>query len=172
MPTTFAFQLFGGLLLLSAILSYFFSKKPFDRFIATCGLFALSSVSIVLLFGSFKIVRPTSWQTLYPNQKNITITVKSNDSDYQTVTENTPQKTINAINTIKLSQGKAINEKNIDITLIHGDGPLLDHLEYGTVYQQQTIFGKPVVKDVTATNTLKAFYKNTHSNETLNKLLK
>lgn len=172
MPTTFAFQLFGRLLLLSAILGYFFGKKPFDRFITTCGLFALSSASIILLFGSFKTVKPTSWQTLYPNQKNITIAVKSDDSDYQTVTENTPQKTINTTNAIKLNQGKAVNEKTIDITLIHGNGPLLDHLIYGTVYQQQTIFGKPVVKDVTTTNTLKAFYKDTHSNKELDKLLK
>lgn len=172
MPTTFAFQLFGGLLLLSAILGYFFSKKPFDRFIATCGLFALSSVSIILLFGSFKDTKPITWQTLYPNQKNIAITVKSNDNNYETITENTPPKTLDRTKTIKFSQGKAVKEKDIDFTLTQGQGLVLDHLYYGTQYQQQTIFGKPVVKTITTIHILKAIYKNNHSNETLNNLLK
>lgn len=170
--TPFALFFFGSLLGIAILLAIISTKNRYERVISSLGMFAFSSVTYILLFGSFKDVKPIVWHTIYPNQKNVTVTIKTTDGTHATVTPNISAHTLDTADTITLQQGSAIKKQPIDIVLTQGQGTRLDHLEYGTHYQQQTLFGKPLVTSVTTTNTLKAIYKKDHSNKTLDNMLK
>ena len=110
--------------------------------------------------------------TIHPNEKKVTVAVKSENSNYITVTSKTKQKDVEYTNKIKLTQGEFIKEKDIENTIVDGDGPILNKVQYGTETTQYAIFGKPVLKHKGHRSALRFIYKNPESNKTLDDMLK
>ena len=117
-------------------------------------------------------VTKTEWRTIHPNEKKVTVAVKGNYSNYVTVTSQTKQRDVENTNKIKLTQGEFIKEKDIENTIIDGNGPVLDKVQYGTETTQYAIFGKPVLKHKKHRSALHFVYKNPESNKTLDDMLK
>lgn len=117
-------------------------------------------------------VQKTEWRTIHPNEKKVTVAVKSETSKYITITSKTKQDDIKYTNKIKLTQGDFVKEKDIENTIIDGNDPALDKVQYGTETTQYAIFGKPVLKHKKHRSALRFVYKNPSSNKTLDDMLK
>lgn len=117
-------------------------------------------------------VTKTEWRTIHPNEKKITVAVKSETSSYITVTSKTKQNDIEYTNKIKLTQGEFVKEKDIENVIVDGDGPVLNKVQYGTETTQYAIFGKPVLKHEGHRSALRFVYKEPSSNKTLDDMLK
>ena len=124
------------------------------------------------LCGTDVPVQKTEWRTIHPNEKKVTVAIKSETSNYITITSKTKQNDVEYTNKIKLTQGEFIKEKDIENTIINGDGPILDKVQYGTETTQYAIFGKPVLRHKKHRSTLRFVYKNPESNKTLDDMLK
>ena len=124
------------------------------------------------LGGTDVAVTKTEWRTIHPNQKKVTVAVKGNYSNYITVTSKTKQRNVEDTNKIKLTQGEFIKEKDIENTIVDGDGPILDKVQYGTETTQYAIFGKPILKHKGHRSALRFVYKEPSSNKTLDDMLK
>lgn len=124
------------------------------------------------LGGTDVAVTKTEWRTIHPNEKKVTVAVKGNYSNYITVTSKTKQRDIEDTNKIKLTQGNFVKEKDIENTIIDGNGPVLDKVQYGTETTQYAIFGKPILKHKEHRSALRFVYKEPESNKTLDDMLK
>lgn len=124
------------------------------------------------LGGTAVPVTKTEWRTIHPNEKKVTVAVKSNYSNYVTITSKTKQRDVEDTTKIKLTQGDFIKEKDIENTIIDGDGPILDKVQYGTETTQYAIFGKPILKHKGHRSALRFVYKEPESNKTLDDMLK
>lgn len=190
MPTTFGICLILGLVATSDILSqglYIWEKKhkqPTTNRLATGTVIFLLLAMLTCLAGNFignnpETVRPTPWKTLYPNQDNITVTLvtKSNrlygDNKEHTVTvsKSLSKGDVKDIIRLKLNQGKAVKETDIDDVIISGQGSTLDHVTYGIETKGVYLFGHRVFKENYQLKTLKIVYKDSDSNKTLDNLL-
>lgn len=105
-------------------------------------------------------------------KKKVTVSVKSENSNYITVTSKTKQDDIEYTNKIKLTQGQFVKEKDIENVIVNGDGPILDKVQYGTETTQYAIFGKPILKHKNHRSALRFIYKEPSSNKTLDDMLK
>ena len=124
------------------------------------------------LCGWYVPVQETNWRTIHPNDQKVTIAVKSETSNYITVTSKTKQRDVEDTNKIKLTQGEFVKEKDIENTIIDGNGPVLDKVQYGTETTQYAIFGKPVLKHKKHRSALRFVYKEPLNNKTLDDMLK
>lgn len=181
MFTTFGVYFLLGTLAFSLFLTtpvfYDDLKWNFKKNIGPClGLTALLFFGVLFitnfLGGTDVPVQKTEWRTIHPNEKKVTVAVKSETSKYITVTTNTKQNDVEYTNKIKLTQGNFIKEKDIENTIVDGDGPILDKVQYGTETTQYAIFGKPILKHKEQRSALRFVYKNPESNKTLDDMLK
>lgn len=181
MFTTFGIWLLLGTLAFSLLLTtpIFYEDLTFDfKKFAFPWLGLTSFLFFGLLFitnflgGTDVAVTKTEWRTIHPNEKKVTVAIKSETSNYITVTSKIKQKDVEYTNKIKLTQGEFIKEKDIKNTIVDGDGPILDKVQYGTETTQYAIFGKPVLKHKGHRSTLRFVYKNPESNKTLDDMLK
>lgn len=107
----------------------------------------LGLLFITNFLGGYSIpVQKTEWRTIHPNDQKVTIAVKSENSNYITVTSKTKQYIVKDTNKIKLTQGQYVKEKDIEDTIVEDSGPILDKVQYGTETTQYAIFGKPILK--------------------------
>ena len=181
MFTSFGIWLLLGTLAFSLLLMtpIFYENLTFDfkKFV-----FPWLGLTAFLFFGLLFItnffcgtdipVTKTEWRTIHPNEKKVTVAIKSETSNYITVTSKTKQNDVEYTNKIKLTQGEFIKEKAINNTIIDGDGPILDKVQYGTETTQYAIFGKPVLKHKGHRSALRFIYKEPESNKTLDDMLK
>lgn len=150
MPTTFGICLMLGLVAASDILSQLLfrweqkQKMPTTNRLATGSFIFLILSLLTCLVGHFvgpnnDTVKPTAWKTLYPNQDNITVTLKTksnrlygdNKEHTVNVSKNLSRDDIKDLISIRLNQGKAVKETDIDDVIITGQGSTLDHITYG-----------------------------------------
>lgn len=167
----------GFALLLTTPVFYEDLKCNFKKFVLPwLGLTALLFFELLFianfLCGTDVPVQKTNWRTIHPNQKKVTVAVKSETSKYIIVTTNTKQNDVEYTNKIKLTQGQYVKEKNIENVIVTGSGPILDKVQYGTETTQYAIFGKPVLKHKGHRNALRFVYKEPSSNKTLDDMLK
>ena len=167
----------GFALLLTTPVFYEDFKCDFKKFVLPwLGLTAFLFFGLLFitnfLCGYNVPVQKTEWRTIHPNQKKVTVAVKSETSKYITVTTNTKQNDVEYTNKIKLTQGQYVKEKNIENVIVTGSGPILDKVQYGTETTQYAIFGKPVLKHKGHRNALRFVYKEPKSNKTLDDMLK
>ena len=181
MFTTFGIWLLlgtlGFALFLSTPLFYDDLKFNFKKYVGPwLGLTTILFLGLLFitnfLCGWYVPVQETNWRTIHPNDQKVTIAVKSETSNYITVTSKTKQNDVEYTNKIKLTQGNFIKEKAINNTIIDGDGPVLDKVQYGTETTQYAIFGKPVLKHKNHRSALRFVYKEPGSNKTLDDMLK
>lgn len=148
-------------------------KKNIGPWLGLTALLFFGLLFITNFLGSTAVpVQKTEWRTIHPNQKKVTVAVKSETSSYITVTTNTKQNDVEYTNKIKLTQGQYVKEKDIENVIVDGDGPILDKVQYGTETTQYAIFGKPVLKHKGHRNALRFIYKEPSSNKTLDDMLK
>lgn len=153
-------------------LTFDFKKFAFPWLGLTAFLFFGLLFIANFLGGTDIAVTKTEWRTIHPNEKKVTVTVKSETSNYITVTSKTKQNDVEYTNKIKLTQGEFIKEKDIENVIVDGDGPVLDKVQYGTETTQYAIFGKPVLKHKKHRSALRFVYKEPSSNKTLDDMLK
>lgn len=153
-------------------LTFDFKKFAFPWLGLTAFLFFGLLFIANFLCGTDIPIQKTEWRTIHPNEKKVTVAVKSETSKYITVTSKTKQDDIEYTNGIKLTQGKYVKEKAIDNVIIDGDGPILDKVQYGTETTQYAIFGKPVLKHKGHRSALRFVYKEPESNKMLDDMLK
>lgn len=190
MPTTFEICLMLGLVATSDILSQLLfrhekkQKMPTTNRLATGAFIFLILALLTCLVGHFvspnnDTVKPTAWKTLYPNQDGITMTLKTksnrlygdNKEHTVTVSKNLSRGDIKDLISIRLNQGKAVKETDIDNVVVSGQGSTLDHINYGIETKAVYLFGQRVFKDDYQVKTLKIVYKDSDSNKTLDNLL-
>lgn len=181
MFTTFGIWLLLGTLAFSLLLTtpIFYEDLTFDfKKFASPWLGLTAFLFFGLLFitnflgGTDVAVTKTEWRTIHPNEKKVTVAVKSENSNYITVTSKTKQYIVKDTNKIKLTQGDFVKEKDIEDTIIDGNGPILDKVQYGTQITQYAIFGKPILKHKERRSALRFVYKEPSSNKTLDDMLK
>lgn len=88
-----------------------------------------------------------------------------------TVSKNLSRDDIKDLISIRLNQGKAVKETDIDDVIISGQGSTLDHITYGIETKAVYLFGQRVFKENYQVKTLKIIYKDSDSNKTLDNLL-
>lgn len=181
MLTSFGIWLLLGTLAFSLLLTtpifyedltFDFKKFAFPWLGLTAFLFFGLLFITNFLGGTDVAVTKTNWRTIHPNEKKVTVAVKSETSSYITVTSKTKQNDVEYTNKIKLTQGEFVKEKDIENTIVDGDGPILDKVQYGTETTQYAIFGKPVLKHKKHRSALRFVYKEPSSNKTLEDMLK
>ena len=190
MPTTFGICLILGLITISNILTQLLfhwekkQKMPTTNRLATGSFIFLILTLSTCLVGHFigpnnDMVKPTAWKTLYPNQDDITMTLKTkpnrlygdNKEHTINVSKNLSRDDIKDLIGIRLNQGKAVKETDIDNVTISGQGSTLDHITYGIETKSVYLFGQRIFKDDYQVKTLKIVYKDSDSNKTLDNLL-
>lgn len=190
MLTTFGTCLLLGLILISNILAqgiYLSEKKHKETTtnrLATGFFIFLLLAMLTCLIGGFvgpnkETVKPTAWKTLYPNQDGITATLRTHDNHfiankgdhYVDVSENLSKDDLKIVASLKLKQGKAVKETDIDDVIVSGQGSTLDHVTYGVETKAVFLFGQRIFKDDYQVKTLKIVYKDSDSNKTLDNLL-
>lgn len=190
MPTFFGTCLILGLILISSILaqSIYLSEKKHKETttnrLATSFFIFLLLTMMTCLIGGFigpnkDTVKPTAWKTLYPNQEGITTTLRTHDNHviankgdhYINVSENLSKDDLKIVASLKLKQGKAVKETDIDDVIVSGQGSTLDHVTYGIETKAVYLFGQRVFKDNYQRKVLKIVYKNSDSNKTLDNIL-
>lgn len=190
MPTTFGICLMLGLVAASDILSQLLfrhekkQKMPTTNRLATGSFIFLILSLLTGLVGHFigpnnDTVKPTTWKTLYPNRDGITMTLKTksnrlygdNKEHAVNVSKNLSRGDIKDLISIRLNQGKAVKETDIDDVVVSGQGSTLDHITYGVETKAVYLFGQRVFKDDYQVKTLKIVYKDSDSNKTLDNLL-
>ena len=148
-------------------------KKNIGPWLGSTALLFFGLLFITNFLGGTNVaVTKTEWRTIHPNEKKVTVAVKSENSNYITVTSRTKQRDVEDTNKIKLTQGQFVKEKDIKNTIVDGDGPILDKVQYGTETTQYAIFGKPVLKHKKHRSALRFVYKEPSSNKTLDDMLK
>lgn len=181
MLTSFGFYYLLGTLAFALLLTtpIFYEDLTFDfKKFAFLWLGLTAFLFFGLLFitnvlgGTDVAVTKTEWRTIHPNEKKVTVAIKSETSSYITVTSKTKQNDVEYTNKIKLTQGEFVKEKDIENTIVDGDGPILDKVQYGTETTQYAIFGKPVLKHKGHRSALRFVYKEPESNKTLDDMLK
>ena len=181
MLTTFGIWLLLGIfafsLFLSTTLFYDNLKANFKEYVGIwLGLTTIVFLAWLFvtnfLCGTNVPVQETNWRTIHPNEKKVTVAVKSNCSNYVTVTSKTKRTDIEYTKKIKLTQGNFVKEKDIENVIVDGDGPILDKVQYGTETTQYAIFGKPILKHKGHCSALRFVYKEPSSNKTLDDMLK
>lgn len=153
-------------------LTFDFKKFAFPWLGLTAFLFFGLLFIANFLCGTDVPVQKTNWRTIHPNEKKVTVAVKSETSSYIAVTSKTKQRDVEYTNSIKLAQGQYVKEKAIDNVIIDGDGPILDKVQYGTETTQYAIFGQPVFTAKGHRSALRFIYKAPESNKTLDDMLK
>lgn len=190
MLTTFGTCLLLGLILISVLLaqSIYLSKKKHKETttnrLATSFFIFLLLTMLACLIGSYighnnDTVKSTAWKTLYPNQNGITATLRTHDNHviankgdhYVNVSENLSKDDLKIIASLKLTQGKAVKETDIDDVIVSGQGSTLDHITYGIETKAIYLFGQRVFKNNYQRKVLKIVYKNSDSNKTLDNIL-
>lgn len=190
MLTTFGTCLLLGLILISNILAqgiYLSEKKHKETTtnrLATGFFIFLLLAMLTCLNGVFigpnkDTVKPTAWKTLYPNQNDITATLKTHDNHfiankgdhYVNVSENLSKDDLKIVASLKLKQGKAVKETDIDDVIVSGQGSTLDHVTYGIETKAVYLFGQRIFKNNYQRKVLKIVYKNSDSNQTLDHIL-
>ena len=124
-------------------------------------------------------VKSTAWKTLYPNQNGITATLRTHDNHviankgdhYVNVSENLSKDDLKIVASLKLTQGKAVKETDIDDVIVSGQGSTLDHITYGIETKAIYLFGQRVFKNNYQRKVLKIVYKDSDSNKTLDNIL-
>ena len=190
MLTTFGTCLLLSLILISAIsaqgiyLSEKKHKETTTNRLATSFFIFLLLAMLTCFVGSCiesnkDTVKPTAWKTLYPNQEGITTTLKTHDNHviankgdhYVNVSENLSKDDLKTVVSLKLTQGKAVKETDIDDVIVSGQGSTLDHVTYGIETKATYLFGQRVFKNNYQRKVLKIVYKNSDSNKTLDNIL-
>lgn len=190
MLTTFGTCLLLGLILISVLLaqSIYLSEKKHKETttnrLATSFFIFLLLTMLTCLIGSYighnnDTVKSTAWKTLYPNQNGITATLRTHDNHviankgnhYVNVSENLSKDDLKIVASLKLTQGKAIKETDIDDVIVSGQGSTLDHVTYGIETKAIYLFGQRVFKNNYQRKVLKIVYKNSDSNKTLDNIL-
>ena len=190
MLTTFGTCLILGLILISILLAqgiYLSEKKHKETTtnrLATGFFIFLLLTMLTCLIGIFigpnkDTVKPTTWKTLYPNQNDITVTLRTHDNHfiankgdhYVDVSENLSKNDLKIVASLKLKQGKAVKETDIDDVIISGQGSTLDHVTYGIETKAVYLFGQRIFKDNYQRKVLKIVYKDSDSNKTLDNIL-
>lgn len=181
MLTSFGFYFLLGLLAFCLLLTtsafydelkWNFKKNILPYLGLTAFLFFGWLFIINCLGGRDVAVGDTHWRTIHPNHDKVTVAVKNYNDPYITVTSKTKQRDIEDTSSIKLTQGQFVKEKTIDNTIIDGDGPILDKVQYGNETTQYAIFGQPVFTAKGHRNALRFVYKEPSSNKTLDDMLK
>lgn len=190
MLTTFGTCLLLGLILISVLLaqSIYLSEKKHketttNRLATSFFIFLLLTI-LTCLIGSYighnnDTVKSTAWKTLYPNQNGITATLRTHDNHviankgdhYVNVSENLSKDDLKIVASLKLTQGKAVKETDIDDVIVSGQGSTLDHVTYGIETKTIYLFGQRVFKNNYQRKVLKIVYKNSDSNKTLDNIL-
>jgi hypothetical protein len=169
---TLAFALFLTTPVFYSELKWDFKKNILPYLGLTTFLF-FGLLFITNFLGGYSVpIQKTEWRTIHPNEKKVTVAVKSETSKYITITSKTKQDDIKYTNKIKLTQGDFVKEKDIENVIVDGDGPILDKVQYGTETTQYAIFGKPILKHKGHRNALRFIYKEPASNKTLDDMLK
>ena len=190
MLTFFGTCLLLGLILISVLLaqSIYLSEKKHKETttnrLATNFFIFLLLAMLTCLIGGFigpnkDTIKPTAWKTLYPNQEGITTTLRTHDNHfiankgdhYVNVSENLSKDDLKIVASLKLTQGKAVKETDIDDVIVSGQGSTLDHITYGIETKAVYLFGQRVFKDNYQRKVLKIVYKNSDSNKTLDNIL-
>lgn len=190
MLTFFGTCLLLGLILISVLLaqSIYLSEKKHKETttnrLATSFFIFLLLAMLTCLIGGFigpnkDTIKPTAWKTLYPNQEDITTTLRTHDNHfiankgdhYVNVSENLSKDDLKIVASLKLTQGKAVKETDIDDVIVSGRGSTLDHVTYGIETKAVYLFGQRVFKDNYQRKVLKIVYKNSDSNQTLDNIL-
>lgn len=190
MLTFFGTCLLLGLILISVLLaqSIYLSEKKHKETttnrLATSFFIFLLLAMLTCLIGGFigpnkDTIKPTAWKTLYPNQEGITTTLRTHDNHviankgdhYVNVSENLSKDDLKIVASLKLTQGKAVKETDIDDVIVSGRGSTLDHVAYGIETKAVYLFGQRVFKDNYQRKVLKIVYKNSDSNQTLDNIL-
>lgn len=190
MLTTFGTCLLLGLILISVLLaqSIYLSEKKHKETttnrLATSFFIFLLLTMLTCLIGSYighnnDTVKSTAWKTLYPNQNGITATLRTHDNHviankgdhYVNVSENLSKDDLKIVASLKLTQGKAVKETDIDDVIVSGQGSTLDHVTYGIETKAIYLFGQRVFKNNYQRKVLKIIYKNSDSNKTLDNIL-
>lgn len=190
MLTTFGTCLLLGLILISVLLaqSIYLSEKKHKETttnrLATSFFIFLLLTMLTCLIGSYighnnDTVKSTAWKTLYPNQNGITATLRTHDNHviankgdhYVNVSENLSKDDLKIVASLKLTQGKAVKETDIDDVIVSGQGSTLDHITYGIETKAIYLFGQRVFKNNYQRKVLKIVYKNSDSNKTLDNIL-
>lgn len=190
MLTTFGTCLLLGLILISVLLaqSIYLSEKKHKETttnrLATSFFIFLLLTMLTCLIGSYighnnDTVKSTAWKTIYPNQNSITATFRTHDNHviankgdhYVNVSENLSKDDLKIVASLKLTQGKAVKETDIDDVIVSGQGSTLDHVTYGIETKAIYLFGQRVFKDNYQRKVLKIVYKDSDSNKTLDNLL-
>ena len=190
MLTTFGTCLLLGLILISVLLaqSIYLSEKKHKETttnrLATSFFIFLLLTMLTCLIGSYighnnDTVKSTAWKTLYPNQNGITATLRTHDNHviankgdhYVNVSENLSKDDLKTVVSLKLTQGKAVKETDIDDVIVSGQGSTLDHITYGIETKAIYLFGQRVFKNNYQRKVLKIVYKNSDSNKTLDNIL-
>lgn len=190
MLTTFGTCLLLGLILISVLLaqSIYLSEKKHKETttnrLATSFFIFLLLTMLTCLIGSYighnnDTVKSTAWKTIYPNQNGITATLRTHDNHviankgdhYVNVSENLSKDDLKIVASLKLTQGKAVKETDIDDVIVSGQGSTLDHITYGIETKAVYLFSQRVFKDNYQVKTLKIVYKDSDSNKTLDNLL-
>lgn len=190
MLTTFGTCLLLGLILISVLLaqSIYLSEKKHKETttnrLATSFFIFLLLTMLTCLIGSYighnnDTVKSTAWKTLYPNQNGITATLRTHDNHviankgdhYVNVSENLSKDDLKIVASLKLTQGKAVKETDIDDVIVSGQGSTLDHVTYGIETKAIYLFGQRVFKNNYQRKVLKIVYKNSDSNKTLDNIL-
>lgn len=190
MLTTFGTCLLLGLILISVLLaqSIYLSEKKHketttNRLATSFFIFLLLTI-LTCLIGSYighnnDTVKSTAWKTLYPNQNGITAMLRTHDNHviankgdhYVNVSENLSKDDLKIVASLKLTQGKAVKETDIDDVIVSGQGSTLDHVTYGIETKAIYLFGQRVFKNNYQRKVLKIVYKNSDSNKTLDNIL-
>ena len=190
MLTFFGTCLLLGLILISVLLaqSIYLSEKKHKETttnrLATSFFIFLLLAMLTCFVGSCigsnnDTVKSTAWKTLYPNQNGITATLRTHDNHviankgdhYVNVSENLSKDDLKIVASLKLTQGKAVKETDIDDVIVSGQGSTLDHITYGIETKAVYLFGQRVFKDNYQRKVLKIVYKNSDSNKTLDNIL-
>lgn len=190
MLTTFGTCLLLGLILISVLLaqSIYLSEKKHKETttnrLATSFFIFLLLAMLTCLIGRYighnnDTVKSTAWKTLYPNQNGITATLRTHDNHviankgdhYVNVSENLSKDDLKIVASLKLTQGKAVKETDIDDVIVSGQGSTLDHVTYGIETKAIHLFGQRVFKNNYQRKVLKIVYKNSDSNKTLDNIL-
>lgn len=189
MFTFFGTCLISSLILISVLLtqSIYLSEKKHKETTtnrSATGFFIFLLLAILTcLIGSCighnnDTVKSTAWKTLYPNQNGITATLRTHDNHviankgdhYVNVSENLSKDDLKIVASLKLTQGKAVKETDIDDVIVSGQGSTLDHVTYGIETKAVYLFGQRIFKDNYQRKVLKIVYKNSDSNKTLDNI--
>ena len=90
---------------------------------------------------------------------------------YVDVSENLSKDDLKIVVSLKLTQSKAVKETDIDDVIVSGQGSTLDHITYGVETKTVYLFGQRIFKGNYQRKVLKIIYKDSDSNQTLDKIL-